>query len=338
MARWLTRGGRRIVPVLVALASASAGAQIYSPQFTARVTVHPVHAACDAPPMRLVGSNTTLTSPRGVAVDTGNGELFVTHGLSGEVTVFRLGANGDAVPLRRLFGAATQLGTLSGLAVDATHDELVVRSSNAVRVFARGAAGNTPPLRSIAGPQTQIDSNPRDVALDLGRDQILVTHWDVAAPATSAILAFARTASGDVAPLRVIAGPATGITEIHGIAFDPVNDEIFVACATSIRVFAGGANGDVAPLRVVAGPATGLAAGPEGLALDLERDEVAVGVSADHAIRTFPRAANGDVAPTRSLVGAATGFAGVGMIDLVPQIFADGFQSGDLAAWSLAAP
>lgn len=144
--------------------------------------------------------------------------------------------------------------------------------------------------------------------------------------------------SGDVPPRRFIAGPATGITEIHGIAVDEVHDEIVVACATSIRVFARTASGDVAPLRTITGPATGLAAGPQGVALDLERDQIVVSVPGDDAVRIFARTAVGDVAPVRTLAGPATGFDGVGLIDLVPQLFADGFQSGAAAAWSIVVP
>ena len=66
------------------------------------------------------------------------------------------------------------------------------------------------------------------------------------------ILVFADGATGNVAPLRVISGPATQITpgNLNGIAFDAENGEIFVSLGTSrILVFDAAANGNVAPLR-----------------------------------------------------------------------------------------
>ena len=88
--------------------------------------------------------------------------------------------------------------------------------------------------------------------------------------------------NGNVAPLRIISGPATGLLNPSGLAVDTVNNEILVANigsitadSSSITVYSRTANGDAAPLRTISGAATGLAQ-PIGLAVDTVNNEVLV--------------------------------------------------------------
>jgi hypothetical protein len=81
---------------------------------------------------------------------------------------------------------------------------------------------------------------------------------------TSPFVVFAPGANGNVAPLRAIGGPRTGLSGAGGVALDPVgelyasNTFDFSASGSSITVYAPGASGNVAPLRTIQGPTTRL--------------------------------------------------------------------------------
>src|SRR5690349_10364966 len=62
----------------------------------------------------------------------------------------------------------------------------------------------------------------------------------------NSVTVYARTANGDVAPLRTISGAATGLNLPEGLAVDSVNNELVVANVggNSITVYAWSANGN----------------------------------------------------------------------------------------------
>jgi hypothetical protein len=128
---------------------------------------------------------------------------------------------------------------------------------------------------------------------------------------TNSVLVFARTANGNVAPLRTISGAATGLNGPYGVAVDIVNNEVAVANlgGNSVTVYARTANGNASPLRTISGAATGLS-GPFGLAVDTVNNELAVVnfIIGNSSVTVYARTANGNVAPLRTLQGAATGF------------------------------
>ena len=121
------------------------------------------------------------------------------------------------------------------------------------------------------------------------------------------IAAFARSANGNLAPTRRIAGQETRISRAaHDIVYDPDNDEILVAnpFAQAILVFRGGANGDEPPLRILQGPKTQMMHPDYGIAVDPMHNEL--WVSEKEQLSVFSRTANGDVAPLRMLKGPDT--------------------------------
>jgi sugar lactone lactonase YvrE len=84
----------------------------------------------------------------------------------------------------------------------------------------------------------------------------------------NSILEFASTASGNIAPMRIISGSNTGISSPYGMAIDK-SGEIYVSSrggTNIIEVFAPSASGNVAPIRTIAGSNTGLS-GPTGITL-----------------------------------------------------------------------
>ena len=120
------------------------------------------------------------------------------------------------------------------------------------------------------------------------------------------IAIFARSANGNVAPVRVIEGLHTRLARTsHAIAFDDRNDEIVVPnpFAEAVLFFRGNASGDEAPIRAIQGPKTLLQDNDE-LTLDTVHGEVIVPTR--QAILVFSRLANGDVAPLRVIGGPKT--------------------------------
>src|SRR5947209_8039707 len=95
-------------------------------------------------------------------------DLFIADYAKSTVTVYARTAQGDPDPLRTLAGPATGLSGPTALAVDLTHDELVVTNANyaTIGVYARTAQGNIAPLRTLAGSATQL-TRPSGLALDL---------------------------------------------------------------------------------------------------------------------------------------------------------------------------
>jgi DNA-binding beta-propeller fold protein YncE len=94
---------------------------------------------------------------------------------------------------------------------------------------------------------------------------------------------------------------------VHGIAYDPVRDEIYVtnALADAVLVFRGGADGSEPPVRIIQGPCTGMV-NPHAVSLDLAHREILVSSLSARAIAIFPMDANGNVTPTRYIKGAKT--------------------------------
>lgn len=123
------------------------------------------------------------------------------------------------------------------------------------------------------------------------------------------IAAFARLANGTVAPQRIITGQGSKLGRtIHGLAYDPVHDEIVVpnALADAVLVFRGSANGDEAPVRIIQGPDTQLIT-PHSVSLDLVHGEILVASLTGRRVSVFPWNANGNVAPARLIMGPKTG-------------------------------
>jgi DNA-binding beta-propeller fold protein YncE len=126
------------------------------------------------------------------------------------------------------------------------------------------------------------------------------------------ITVFDRTASGNMAPLRVIRGPKTRLNWPAGIAVDPERGELFVANDTgdAILVFAADASGDVAPIRTIEGPDTTLDS-PGGVFLDTTHYELWVSNYGNNSLTVYSPAANGNVAPLRTIRSGPLGSKGL---------------------------
>jgi len=115
-----------------------------------------------------------------------------------------------------------------------------------------------------------------------------------------AVRVFARGATGDQAPLRVIAGASTQLSSPGGVSIDTVHDEVVVGDANGVvKVFARTASGNAAPLRTFNSSGS-------LVQVDPVNGEIAV---CDGSVRSYARTTTGE-SPTalRTLSVLPSGF------------------------------
>jgi len=276
------------------------------------ITVFEKLADGDVAPVRTIqGPLTGLSAPKNLFVDTTNGEIAVANGSDSDSITIYSRTDADDVPPRRIIqGALTGLNNPSGVFIDTENDEIVVANwgNRSITVYPRLGTGNLAPIRVITGAppgSAQVGiGNPGAVAIDIDNDEFAVTNC-VSHPR---IAFFDRLANGQVAPARVIEGKNTRLSRsMHGIAIDPINNEVFVPSTMehAVLVFSRLASGNVAPLRVIQGPRTQIRTA-QGLDVDLVNNEIAVVNEGSRTITIYDRLAAGDAAPLR-IISDATG-------------------------------
>ena len=157
----------------------------------------------------------------------------------------------------------------SAVAVDATHDEVVMTDENLfnIWVFDRGVKTSpqksSDPKRLIGGLNTKIEFQC-GLYIDPVNGDIYAVNNDT----IDTLVIFSRKAVGDVKPDRELHTPHG----TFGIAVDEEKQELFLTVQhdNAIVVYNKSAKGAEAPLRVVQGDKTGLA-DPHGMALDTKR-------------------------------------------------------------------
>ena len=269
-----------------------------------------------APATKVAGPNSELSLPYGVAL-TPDGHLWAAN-YNGLVE-YAPGANGDVAPASFIVGAHTMLGTAQAVAVDASgnifvgQDTPLQNDPNAyeqgeILEFAAGASGDAPPIAVIFGNNTQMPPNSviYGIALDADGD---IYASVTAGASSSSVLEFAAGTSGDVAPVRVIAGGDTTLPNpANGLALDP-NGNIWVTDTYGDRLveYAKDADGDVSPIDVVHGANTRLA-NPWAIAVDASGHiYVTDSATGDAAVLEFGATADGDVSPIAEIAGDNTG-------------------------------
>jgi acylphosphatase len=172
------------------------------------------------------------------------------------VTVYVVGAHGDAKPVQTISGSLTGQNGPIGVAVDADGNIYVVNLNSAsydgsVTVYAAGSTGNVPPAHDINGSLTGVQY-PQAIALDPKRNIYITNAYNYS------VTVYAAGATGNVNPIRTIIGSKTGLSDPQGIALDAANN-IYVANQnnSSITVYRARANGNVASIRTIVGEKTG---------------------------------------------------------------------------------
>jgi len=179
----------------------------------ASVTVYARTANGNASPLRtLSGASTGLFAPAGIALDTVNNELFVANNGDGTIRVFGRTASGNTAPTRILNVPSSSPFQISGVFVDNVNNELFVTNNGtySVSVFSRTASGSTAPLRTVSGAATGFD-NPFSVVVDSVNNELLVVNTGQNTGVAS-VTVYPRSASGNLAPIRALAGAATNLS------------------------------------------------------------------------------------------------------------------------------
>ena len=228
----------------------------------------------------------------------------------------------------------------SAVAVDSTHDEVVMTDENLFNIWVydrnvKTSPGKTSePKRIIGGLNTKIEFQC-GLYIDPVNGDIYAVNNDT----IDTLVIFSRKAVGDVKPDRELHTPHG----TFGIAVDEEKQELFLTVQhdSAIVVYKKSAQGTEAPLRVVQGDRTGLA-DPHGMALDnkrgllyvtnhgsshsvrenpsprrrregapgfpLSRDDAVPGSGkiGPPSITVYPKDAKGDVSPLRTIQGPRT--------------------------------
>ena len=242
--------------------------------------------------------------------------------------------------------------TYSAVAMDFTHDEIVLLDENLFQVMAYDRTANTPasatmtePKRVIGGHNTKIEFNC-GLYIDPKNGDIYAVNNDT----LDTLVIFNREAKGDVPPTRELSTPH----RTYGIAVDEVAEEMFLTVqdAPQVVVYKKSASGEDRPIRVLRGNKT-LLADAHGLSLDTKNGWMFVanyGNAADYteqtqrqggqvssfggrvpgsgrfvapSISVYPIKAEGDTAPIRVISGPKT------KLDWPAHIFVDE-NHGDL--------
>ena len=162
------------------------------------------------------------------------------------------------------------------------------------------AGGDIVPVRSLADPYPSLHS----VAVDPDNNRVLISDSN-----RGGLLIYDRTsgsgASGVVEPMTQVRGPATGMMFVAGVALDPGNHELFAVnndIGDRMEVFPYDSEGNVKPKRVLFVPH-----GSWGVALNRQREEIAITVEHANTVVVYRRDASLGDAPLRVLHGPKTG-------------------------------
>jgi DNA-binding beta-propeller fold protein YncE len=267
----------------------------------------------------------------GIAVDPVNGRVVMSDSNRKSLLMYdRLSGSRSSEmtePVGRVLGPSTQIGFVAGVTLDPVAREMYAVSNDIEDVmvaFSYDARGNAPP-RILAVPH-----GSWGLSLSPARNEIAVSVEH-----ENAVYIYRRGAKGYEAPLRVIHGPSTGMTDPHGVHLDGTNNEVLVAShgnyngrrvandqtadagitpgggfrLPSISVYPATVDGDTKPVRVIQGERTRLN-WPMGIDVDVAHNEIAVANNGGNSVLVFRRTDNGDQAPVREIRGPRTRIQG----------------------------
>jgi sugar lactone lactonase YvrE len=116
----------------------------------------------------------------------------------------------------------------------------------AIRIYHAGADGGEAPIRTITGSSTRLNG-PGGLAVDRVGNVYVPNYWGTG---PGSVTVYGREADGDVRPIRMIAGPATGLQSPVAVALG-TGDTLYVLNAASVTVYAPVVRGNVAPVRTI---------------------------------------------------------------------------------------
>jgi hypothetical protein len=230
---------------------------------TGTVARYPASANETASPTATIATPST-TANSYVAADQ-SGQLYVgIQAGKPEVLVFPAGSSGTASPARMILGSAASFNVPGPMVVDSASQLYVVDPTGSISVFSSAANGATAPMRHIQGSLTQLADAavPSAISVDAAGNVYVALESTSANVAEWTILVFSPSATGNVAPARVItASNQCSLDNSFQVALD-AKGNFYVACweneASEIIEFASNGTTAAIPVKAITGPATGL--------------------------------------------------------------------------------
>jgi DNA-binding beta-propeller fold protein YncE len=159
----------------------------------------------------------------------------------------------------------------SQVAVDLTHDEVVMTDESLFQILVYNRTENTPPKASMSEPKRILGGMETSIEYQCGVyvDQASGDIYAVNNDTVDKLVIFGRDKKGNVPPTRIINTPHT----TYGIAVDEKRQELFLTAqeSSAISVYKKTAAGDESPVRLLQGDKT-LLADPHGIAIDSDRN------------------------------------------------------------------
>ncbi len=211
-----------------------------------------------------------------------------------------LGGGGGGTPTPTPTASPTPTGSPTPTPVATGKLYVMDSNSNTLLRFdnALTANGNIHPAATIVGTNTTF-STPGFMTLDTANDRLYIADTgDLSVVVYDSI----STKNGNIAPNRIIAGPATNLLTPTDVSLDKVRDLLYVADDVDIHVFgsASTANGNQAPVRDLSVPFA-----VSAIFIDGTNDRLYVADQAGNAIAVYDHAStlNGPISATRAVQG-----------------------------------
>jgi hypothetical protein len=187
-----------------------------------------------------------------------------------------------------------------------TNSNTLLRFDNALT-----ASGNATPAATIVGTNTTF-SAPAFMTMDVANDSLYIADTgDLSVVIYDGI----STKNGNIAPSRIIAGPATNLLSPTDVSLDKTKNLLYVADDVDIHVFgsASTVNGNQAPLHDLSVPFA-----VSGIFIDGINDRLYVADQAGAAIAVYDHAStlNGPITANRAVQGAATQLSNPGGVQV----------------------
>lgn len=274
------------------------------------ITVYASGSAGNATPIAtIIGSNTNISNPTGLALDS-TGNIYVANTGSNAITVYPAGSSGNVAPSATISGTNTQLNVPQAIALDSKGNIYAANNGTSiVTVYAPDSNGNVAPSSVIGGYETGL-SAPVGIALDSNGKIYVVNNSN----GDFSVTVYPSGSKGDVTPAATISGTTTELVSSAAIAVDSMgkiyvtNEQSKLGGLDSISFFAPGSNGNVSPIATISGANTGLA-GPQGIALD-SNSGIYIANRAN-SVTLYAAGGNGNIAPTGALGSGVDNPAGI---------------------------
>ena len=234
------------------------------------VFVYPAGSKANAAPTATIsGTNTALSYPQGIALDSSS-NIYVADEGAVSVFVYSAGSKGNVAPTTIISGSNTELDTPEGIVVDSSLNIYVADDGDgfcdgteSVYVYPAGSNGNAGPGATISGANTGL-CYPYGIALD-SSGNIYVADQGAASVFVYPPLASLPSQPNypNVTPIATISGNNTGLSGPYGIGLDS-SGNIYVSDYSANGVFAYPALGSSTgllnepPTATISGPLTEL--------------------------------------------------------------------------------